>query len=544
MTGERISVLDTTLRDGQQTQGVQFSLADKGLIAQALDALGIDYIEAGWPGANPTDSGFFAHPPTISKARLTAFGMTKRSGRSANNDTLLAELANCKAHALSVVGKADSHHATDLLGISLEENLDNIRQSIMHLTALGKEVLFDAEHFFDGYVRDRDYALACLRTALDAGARWIILCDTNGGTMPASARHITEAVIDAGLDGAKLGIHAHNDSGLAAAVTLAAIDGGARQIQGTINGLGERCGNADLVTLLPILALKEPYRSRFALPIDADQLRTLTRLSRLLDDILNRMPNKYAPFVGASAYAHKAGLHVSAVRKDPGAYEHVEPERVGNHRVIAVSNQSGRSNLAMRLREAGIPVEDADSRLNDLVSEVKEREERGYSYDAANASFELLARRRLGVMPEFFSVLRYRVTVDQERVKNGRNEVGSEAVVVLKIGGARKLSASEGLNVNADSGPVHALAKAIIKDLGPYQSYIEDLRLVDFKVRIIGGGTEATTRVIIDCEDRNGHRWSTVGVSPNIIGASFQALLDSINWKLVRDKAPIITSDT
>ena len=539
MTAERIAILDTTLRDGQQTQGVQFSLAEKAKILRALDSLGIDYVEAGWPGANPTDSSFFSAPPEVRSTRLTAFGMTKRTGRSAENDELLAELVNSGAKYFSLVGKTHAYHATDLLGISLSDNIDNIVRSVSYLTELGREVLFDAEHFFDGHAHDPDHALACLEGALAAGARWVVLCDTNGGTLPARIRKVVETVIQSGIPGDRLGIHAHNDTGTAVASTLAAIDGGVRHIQGTVNGLGERCGNADLVTLLPILIQKEPYRSQFEVSVSEENLRGLTRISRLLDDILNRMPDKYAPYVGSSAFAHKAGLHVAAIRKAPAAYEHVEPDSVGNQRVIAVSNQSGRSNLAIRLREAGIEVPGQESRLSELVAEIKEREDQGYSYDAADASFELFARRRLGIMPEFFSIVRYRVSVEQTRLKDGRNAIGSEAVVVLTVGGERKLSVSEGLSEDSDSGPVHALAKAIAKDLGPYQSYIDDIRLVDFKVRITEGGTEAITRVIIDCEDRFGHRWSTVGVSSNIIGASFEALLDSINWKLVRDGAPI-----
>jgi len=535
MARERLSLFDTTLRDGQQTQGVQFSLADKRRIAAALDALGVDYIEGGWPGANPTDGAFFAAAPQT-RATLTAFGMTKRAGRSAANDEVLAGVVNAGTPAVCLVGKAHEFHVTTALGISLDENLGNIAQSIKHLVKQGREALFDAEHFFDGFRANPGYALACLRAAHDAGARWVVLCDTNGGTLPEEVGRITAQVIAAGIPGERLGIHTHDDTGNAVACTLAAVDAGARQVQGTLNGLGERCGNASLTTLIPTLLLKEPYASRFETGVTPEALAGLTRTSRLLDDILNRVPNRAAPYVGASAFAHKAGLHASAIAKDPATYEHVPPETVGNARVVPMSNQAGQSNLRARLGEAGIEVAPGDARLGTLLDAVKDREDQGYAYDTAQASFELLARRHLGRMPDFFEVKRYRVTV--ERRKNRRDEMVtlSEAVVVVKVGGEKKLSVSESLDAQGcDRGPVNALSRALAKDLGPYQAIIDDMRLVDFKVRIMQGGTEAVTRVIIDSEDGQGRRWSTVGVSANIVDASFAALLDAVEWKLLRD---------
>jgi len=537
MARERLSLFDTTLRDGQQTQGVQFSLADKRRIAAALDALGVDYIEGGWPGANPTDGAFFAEAPAT-RATLTAFGMTKRAGRSAANDEVLAGVVNAGTPAVCLVGKTHDFHVETALGITLDENLRNVTQSIEHVVKQGRETLFDAEHFFDGYRANPAYALACLRAAHDAGARWIVLCDTNGGTLPEAVGRVTTEVIAAGIPGERLGIHTHDDTGNAVACTLAAVDAGARQIQGTLNGLGERCGNASLTTLIPTLLLKEPYASRFETGVSRDALAGLTRVSRLLDDILNRVPNRAAPYVGASAFAHKAGLHASAIAKDPTTYEHVPPEAVGNARVVPMSNQAGQSNLRARLSEAGIEVAPGDARLAGLLDEVKRREDQGYAYDTAQASFEMLARRHLGQMPEFFEVKRYRVTV--ERRKNKYNELVtlSEAVVVVKVGGEKKLSVSESLDAEGrDRGPVNALARALAKDLGPYQAIIDDMRLVDFKVRITQGGTEAVTRVIIDSEDGQGRRWSTVGVSANIVDASFAALIDAVEWKLLRDGA-------
>ena len=535
---DRLYLYDTTLRDGQQTQGVQFSTQDKIRIASALDALGIDHIEGGWPGANPTDSAFFEAAPQT-RATMTAFGMTKRAGRSAENDDVLAAVLNAGTNAVCLVGKAHDFHVTEALGITLDENIANIRASIAHCVAQGREALFDAEHFFDGYKANPDYALACLRAAHDAGASWVVLCDTNGGTLPVEIGEITAAVIRAGIPGDCLGIHTHNDTETGVAGALAAVMAGARQIQGTLNGLGERCGNANLTALIPTLLLKEPYASRFTTGITQDGLRDLTRISRMLDDILNRVPQRQAAYVGASAFAHKAGLHASAIAKDPTTYEHIDPAQVGNARIIPMSNQAGQSNLRQRLTEMGLDVARDHPALAGILDEIKAREDQGYAYDTAQASFELLARRALGEMPRFFEVKRYRVTVERRKNKYDQMVSLSEAVVVLKIGEDKMLSVSESMDeAGTDRGPVNALAKALAKDLGPYQGYIEDIRLVDFKVRITQGGTEAVTRVIIDSEDGTGRRWSTVGVSANIVDASFEALLDAIMWKLVRDGAP------
>ena len=536
---ERLYLYDTTLRDGQQTQGVQFSTPEKLRIAAMLDDLGVDYIEGGWPGANPTDSAFFDEAPVM-RATFTAFGMTRRSGRSAANDDVLAAVLNAGTPAVCLVGKAHPFHVETALGIPLDDNVENIRISVAHLVAQGREALFDAEHFFDGYGANPGYALECVRAALNAGARWVVLCDTNGGTLPADIGQIVTEVIAAGISGDRLGIHTHDDTGNAVAGSLAAVDAGVRQVQGTLNGLGERCGNANLVTLIPTLMLKEPYRSRFHIGVSQAGLAGLTRGSRLLDDILNRVPQRAAPYVGASAFAHKAGLHASAILKDPTTYEHIAPALVGNQRIVPMSNQAGQSNLRARLADMGLTVEPGDPALGRILDEVKAREDLGYSYDSAQASFELVARAALGLLPVFFEVKRYRVTIERRKNKYDRMITLSEAVVVVKVGGDKKLSVSESMDdTGSDRGPVNALSRALAKDLGPYQGYIEDLRLVDFKVRITDGGTEAVTRVIIDSEDSQGRQWSTVGVSANIVDASFQALLDAINWKLVRDGAPV-----
>ncbi|MEO0916135.1 MAG: citramalate synthase, partial [Pseudomonadota bacterium] len=516
-----------------------FSTEDKVQIAKALDALGLDYIEGGWPGANPTDSAFFDTRPQT-QATFTAFGMTKRAGRSAENDDVLAAVLNANTPAVCLVGKTHDFHVDTALGITLDENLANIRDSIAHLVAKDREALFDAEHFFDGYKANPAYALDCLKAAYEAGARWVVLCDTNGGTLPQDIHAITKAVIASGIPGDHLGIHTHDDTGNAVAGSLVAVDAGARQIQGTLNGLGERCGNANLTTLIPTLLLKEPYASTYAIGVTHDALATLTRASRMLDEVLNRVPLRSAPYVGSSAFAHKAGLHASAIVKDPTTYEHIPPESVGNQRIVPMSNQAGQSNLIRRLTEMGLQVQKGDPALARILDEVKVKETAGYAFDSAQASFELLARRALGLAPDFFDVERYRVISERRRNARGEIVVESEAVVTVSTRDGTRTSyfKNEHAQDIEDDGPVNALWQALKSDLGPYQSQIEHVHLTDFKVRITQGGTEAVTRVIIDFADDTGRAWATVGVSSNIVDASFQALHDAILWKLVQENRP------
>ena len=529
---ERLYLFDTTLRDGAQTSGVNFSVEDKRLIARLLDELGIDYIEGGYPGANPADTAFFAERPQLNHAKFTAFGMTKRAGRSASNDPGLAGVLEADTDAVCLVAKSWDFHVEVALGVTNEENLEAIAESVKAIAAKGREPMIDCEHFFDGYKANPDYALSCVKTALDAGARWAVLCDTNGGTLPDEVERIVGEVIASGVPGEKLGIHAHNDTENAVANSLAAIRAGVRQVQGTLNGLGERCGNANMVSLIPTLLLKQTYADRFETSVPADRLKNLVHISRTLDEVLNRAPNRYAPYVGESAFASKAGIHVSAILKDPKTYEHVPPESVGNKRKIAVSDQAGRSNILARLEEAGIAFDSKDSRIGRLLEEVKEREFLGYSYDGAEASFELLARRILGDVPEFFFVESFRVLVERRYNAIGDLVTISEATVKVVVDDEKLISVGEG------NGPVNALDQALRKDLGKYSPYIEDLRLADYKVRILTSGTEAVTRVMIESADGKGNRWFTVGVSPDIVDASFQALADSITWKLLRDGAP------
>jgi len=531
MTRERISLYDTTLRDGAQTHGVDFSVEDKWLIAQQLDALGLDYIEAGYPGANPTDTRLFAEAKPLGHAKLTAFGMTKRSGRSIANDPGFQALLAAKTSAICLVAKTWDFHVDVALGISLEENLAGIKESTEVVVASGREALIDCEHFFDGYKANPDYALLCAKTAYAAGARWVVLCDTNGGTLPEEIEAIVREVVKQ-IPGDHLGIHVHNDTDNGVANSLAAVRAGARQIQGTLNGLGERCGNANLTSIIPTLMLKSDYAERFETGVTPEKLRTLTHASRVLDEVLNRSPNRHAPYVGESAFAHKGGIHVSAVQKDPRTYEHIPPEAIGNRRRLLVSDQGGRSNILAELERIGIAIPKDDPRIARLLDQVKQREAEGYAYEAAEASFELLARRVLGNVPQFFEVDSFRVLVERRHNAQGDLVTVSEATVKVSIDGQTVMSVGEG------NGPVNALDNALRKDLGRYQSFIQDLDLVDYKVRILTGGTDAVTRVLIESRDGVGNRWFTVGVSPNIVDASFAALLDSINYKLIRDGAP------
>jgi len=540
---ERVYLYDTTLRDGAQTQGVDFSAADKVRIARELDRIGIDYIEGGWPKANATDDAFFADPPAFTQARLAAFGMTRRAGRSADNDPGLGALLVTPAQVVTMVGKSWDFQVTVALGIELDENLRMISDSIAHARTKVAEVLFDAEHFFDGYKANPAYALAAAQAAYQAGARWVVLCDTNGGTLPDEVERIVGAVIAAGIPGDHLGIHCHNDSETAVANSLAAVRAGVRQVQGTLNGLGERCGNANLVSVLPALMLKMGYETG----VSREALTGLRGLSRLLDEVLDRVPQRGLPYVGASAFAHKGGLHVSAIARDPRCYEHIDPAAVGNLRQVVVSDQAGRSNLLARMKEIGVDF-DAIKRdalvavvermqvgfdphsVSDLVDLIKKLEHEGYTYDQAAASFELLVRRALGEVPDYFNVLRYRVI--DERRHNARGEwvTLSEATIKVEVNGEGHMEVGEG------TGPVHAFDVALRRVLTSVYPDLAQLELKDYRVRITesSAGTCAKTRVTIESEDGHGHRWTTVGVHTNVLEASLEALQDSITFMLYR----------
>tara|TARA_B100000035_G_scaffold53404_1_gene41885 strand:+ start:12633 stop:14240 length:1608 start_codon:yes stop_codon:yes gene_type:complete len=530
MTKEKLYIFDTTLRDGQQTQGVDFSVQDKIIISEALDKIGLDYIEGGWPGANPTDTKFFESRPKLKNSKFTAFGMTKRAGRSADNDPQLRALIDSGSDSICLVAKTWDYHVDVALGVTLDENLKSIEESVRSVSENSIEPMIDCEHFFDGFKSNNDFSFSCIESAIQSGARWVVLCDTNGGTLPSEVYEIVNQVCSR-FPGEKIGIHTHNDTENAVANSLAAIDAGARQLQGTLNGLGERCGNANLISLLPTLILKDMYSGKYDISISKDDLKNLKTISLLLDDILNRQPNKHQPYVGDNAFAHKGGLHVSAVMKDPSTYEHVKPEDIGNNRKILVSNQAGKSNLLSRLSSVGIEVDNKDERLGNLLEVVKEKEFNGYSYDGAGASFELLAKNILDNVPNFFTVEDYSISIRKE---DDTKEVSfnSEAKVILNVDN-RKIE-----SVGLGNGPVNALDKALRSNLGIFDEYIKDLVLVDYKVRILNGGTEATTRVVIESKDGEGISWFTVGVSANIVDASLKALMDSIQYKLIKDGAP------
>lgn len=524
----RVYLYDSTLRDGAQTSTVNFSVRDKIEIAKVIDSLGIDYIEGGWPGANPTDDEFFANLPKLKKSKFSAFGMTKRSGVSAANDAGLNALINSEAKSVCIVGKTWDFHLKNALQISESENLDMISDSIKHIVKKKKEAFFDAEHFFDGYKANPKFAIKAIKTAYEAGARWIILCDTNGGTLPSEISTIVKEVTKY-ISGENLGIHCHNDTGNAVANSLAAVESGVRQVQGTINGLGERCGNANLISIIPTLCLK----MGFDVGIKENQLKNLVNVANFLDDLLNKERDKFAPYVGKYAFAHKGGLHVSAVAKNPTSYEHINPEKVGNQRQIMISDQAGRSNIISRLKEIGLELKDdiKTSQVASLVNQVKELEAKGYAYDAADASFEILAKKSLSVVPNFFDLIGFRVLDERKFDSKGKIITIAEATIKVKVSNKITLAVAEG------NGPVNALDKALRKALSRKYPSLKNVRLTDYKVRILtpSDGTQAITRVQIESSDEKGNKWTTIGVSENIVDASFRALNDSITYKLMKD---------
>jgi 2-isopropylmalate synthase len=524
----RIVLYDTTLRDGAQTQGVDFSVADKQVIAAELDRLGVDYIEGGWPGANPADDAFFANPPRLSNATLTAFGMTRRPGRSMVNDPVLRAVLGAGTTAVCLVGKA-SHQAVEIaLRITPAENLDLIGETVAEAVSCGHEVLFDAEHFFDGYRLSRQYALSCLRRAHEAGAAWLVLCDTNGGTLPEEISTVVGEVV-AALPDALIGIHTHNDMETAVAGSLAAIEAGARMIQGTLNGLGERCGNANLTSLIPTLMLKLGYQTG----VSTESLRRLTEVSRMLDRRLHRRPNRYAAYVGESAFTHKAGLHAAAIARDHTTYEHVAPSHVGNDRRLLVSSQAGRANLINRLSEIGVALPADDPRIPLLLETIKRREFEGYAYDGAEASFELLARRTTKELPEFFRIVQLSVKEERSWDAKGGLRTLSKATMVVMVQGRERMATAEG------DAAVHALDAALRTVLMPLFPALMSMQLDDCRthVHMEHEGAKPMIRAIIDSRLVNGSssaRWSTVGVSDNMLDASIGALCDAVTYCLFR----------
>ena len=522
----KIYLFDTTLRDGQQTTGVNFTVSDKMIIANALDELGLDYIEGGWPGANPTDDEFFNRNIDFKNSLFTAFGMTRRPSKSAANDPGLNSLINSKASAICLVGKSSSFHVKEVLGIDNKQNILMISDSIAEIKKKNKEAIFDAEHFFDGYKHDKSFALDCIKSAYESGARWIVLCDTNGGTLPNEIFDIISDVIQF-IPNNHLGIHAHNDTDNAIANSLAAIDAGVRQVQGTINGLGERCGNTNLISLIPTLVLKTKYVTS----INKDKLKSLTKLSKLVDNLLNIPSKKQSAYVGDYAFSHKGGLHASAVEKNPITYEHINPELVGNERNVIISNQAGKSNLLNQLKKMSINL--SEDKINDILRIIKERESSGFSYDTALASFEILVRKELNQIENFYSLHKFRVTSERRWNAKGVLITESEATINITVSN----NSEEKMTVGVGNGPVEAIDSALRKALTSFYPSLKDLKLTDFKVMILSSekGTGAVTRVLVESTDDSNRHWTTIGVSPNIIDASYNAIYDSITYKLFHD---------
>ncbi len=521
---ERVYIFDTTLRDGGQSKGVDFSFADKVAISEALDEIGIDYIEGGWPGANPTDNDYFLKPPKLKNSKLTAFGMTRRSGRSSANDPGLNNLINTSVKSICIVGKTSAYQVEVALKISKKENIEMIGESIKEIVKNKKEAIFDAEHFFDGYKIDKNFALECIKSAYESGARWVVLCDTNGGTLPDEVYRIVSEVVEV-IPGKNLGIHAHNDTENAVANSLAAINAGVRHVQGTINGLGERCGNTNLISLIPTLVLKTKYKMN----INKDKLTNLKQTSRLLDERLNRQSSRQSPYVGEYAFSHKGGLHASAIVKDPSTYEHVSPDIVGNSRNIVISDQSGKSNVQSQLEDLNIEVD--KKMITKIVNLIKEKQFEGFSYDGALASFEMLVRRELNQVDDFFVLNRFRVTDERRWNAKGKLVTESEATININVGKEERMAVATG------NGPVNALDGALRKALVGFYPTINELKLSDYKVRIVSSekGTGAITRVTIESRDKKNNYWTTIGVSTNIIDASYNAIHDSITYKLYHD---------
>ncbi len=516
----QIFVYDTTLRDGTQREGISLSVDDKLKIARRLDEAGFHYIEGGYPGSNPKDIEFFSRigELALKQAKLVAFGSTRRPN-SPTPDASLIALTDVVTPAACIVGKSWTLHVDKVLGTTLEENLRMIADSVDYLKSAGREVIYDAEHFFDGYKDDPGYALATLKAAAEAGADWLVLCDTNGGSLPEQVQQIVQAVI-AALPSAHIGIHTHNDSELAVANTLAAVAVGATQVQGTINGYGERTGNANLCSIIPNLQLKQGYRC-----IDDDQLRQLTDLSHYVAEIANLAHDSHLPFVGASSFAHKAGLHVNAVMKNSRCYEHIQPELVGNRQRILVSELSGRSNILVKAEQFGVNLSDKSGDVRVLLDTLKQLENEGFQFEAAEASFELLMRR---LQPQYhppFELLDLFVIIERRRNMG----IVAEATVKIKVGDTIYHTAAEG------NGPVNALDVAIRKALLQFYPELAGVQLVDYKVRVLDGndGTGAVVRVSI--ESSNGKEsWATIGSSPNIIEASWLALADSLEYALLK----------
>jgi len=518
-----VEIYDTTLRDGAQAEDVSFSLEDKVRITERLDALGVHYIEGGWPGSNPKDVEYFKKIRSLplKNSKIVAFGATRKADRSVGKDPNLQALLDSGTDYITIFGKSWDLHVTDALGITLKKNLELISDSIGYLRSKRKRVYYDAEHFFDGYRSNPDFAMKTLKAAEAAGAECLILCDTNGGTMPWELRDVFSAVRQEVR--VPLGIHAHNDSEMAVANSIIAVEMGAVQVQGTINGFGERCGNANLCSILPNLKIKMKVDC-----ISDEQLGNLKEVSRFVTEIANLSPNKHQPYVGDSAFAHKGGVHVHAVQKNPLTYEHVRPEFVGNRQRILVSDYSGRSVLLGKAAEFRIRLKKRSPKLMHLLDKLKELESQGFQFEGAEGSFELLMRKAEGTHQRFFDLIGFRVIVEK---RQEREDPISEATIMVKVGDHVEHTAAVG------NGPVNALDHALRKALYKFYPQLREMKLLDYKVRVLAAnrGTSARVRVLIESGDGT-RKWGTVGVSENIIEASWQALVDSVDYKLLQDQ--------
>jgi 2-isopropylmalate synthase len=518
---KQITMYDTTLRDGTQGDQVNLSAEDKIRIARKLDEYGIPYIEGGWPGSNPKDERFFelARKNTFRSARITAFGSTRRSNVRPEKDKNLVALLKTEVETLAVFGKSWDLHVSQILEVSLDENLAMIEQSVAYLKEKGRQVFYDAEHFFDGYKHNPEYALKTIEAAVNGGADIIVLCDTNGGTMPyAISTILKEALLHLNVP---VGIHTHNDCGLALANSLMAVMAGATMVQGTVNGYGERCGNVDLISVMGNLQLKMGYQCT-----PPERLTQLTELSRFVSEVANVPPLNQRPFVGKSAFAHKGGVHVSAIVKNPAAYEHMDPEQVGNRRRVLVSDLSGKSNIEYKSREMGIRLGGKGFDSQKIVDEIKKLEDKGYQFDAAEGSLELLIKKATGQFEEPFVLESFRVSIEKDR----GGDTSSHATIKIKVGNDEEITAAEG------DGPVNALDNALRKALTKFFPHINEMGLVDFKVRVIDGSDATAAKVRVQIESRDSREiWSTIGVSKDIIEASWQALADSVQYKLSKD---------
>ena len=520
---QKFLLYDTTLRDGTQAEDISFSVEDKVRIAHKLDELGIDYAEGGWPGSNPRDIGFFKamRNEKLKRMKLVSFGSTRRARSKAAADANIKALLKAGTPAVTIFGKTSRFHVKKALRVSMAENLAMIFDSVSYLKRRVETVFYDAEHFFDGFREDAEYAMKTLEAATEAGADYLVLCDTNGGMLPFDIANIMDAVCRS--TAAPLGIHAHNDSETAVANTLVAVGLGATMVQGTINGFGERCGNADLCSIIPALKLKMGVDCMTDL-----RLAKLRDTSRFVYEIANLPDLKHQPYVGESAFAHKAGIHVNAVLKSPGTYEHISPELVGNHRRVLVSDLSGSSNIEFKAGEYGVNLKSSAGAVKEVLSELKELEHRGFQYEGAEGSFELLVQKALGKKEKYFHLLGFRVI--DEKKEEGR-EPYSEATIMLDVDGVVEHTAAEG------DGPVNAMDRALRKALERFYPSLAEVKLLDFKVRVLAGvqGTAAKVRVLVESGDAT-DKWGTVGVSDNVIEASWQALVDSLEYKLFKDK--------